>query len=57
MMKSVRSKCFLPVSLLGMPLSISKHSAKSVCISIMSFSPNLQDLPVSWFIQSHTIWA
>ena len=41
MMKSVRSKCVLPVSSFEMPLSISKHSAKSVCISPMAFSSNL----------------
>ena len=57
MMKSVRSKCFLPVTSLEMPLSISRHSAKTVCISLMAFSSNLQDLPVSWFIQSQTMWA
>ena len=57
MMKSVLSKCFLPVRSFDIPLSISKHSAKSVCISPMHFSSSLQDFPVSWFIQSHTIWA
>ena len=51
------SKCFLPVRSFDIPLSISKHSAKSVCISPMHFSSSLQDFPVSWFIQSHTIWA
>ena len=56
-MKSFRSKCFLPVISFEMPLSISRHSAKTVCISLMAFSSNLQDLPVSWFIQSHTMWA
>ena len=57
MMQSVRSKCFLPVISFEVPLSISRHSANSVCISPMSFPFNLQDLPVSWFIQSQTIWA
>lgn len=57
MMKSFRSKCSLPVSFFEMPLCISRHSAKTVCISHMAFSSSLQDLPVSWFIQSQTMWA
>ena len=47
MMKSFRSKCSLPVSFFEMPLCISRHSAKTVCISHMAFSSSLQDLPVS----------
>ena len=57
MMKSVRSRCSLPVTSFDVPLSISRHSAKTVCISLMAFSSSLQDFPVSWFIQSHTICA
>ncbi len=56
-MKSARSRCSFPVCSFELPLSMSRHSAKSVCISLMAFSSSLQDLPVSWFIQSHTIWA
>ena len=50
-------RCSFPVSSFELPLSMSRHSAKSVCISLMAFSSSLQDFPVSWFIQSHTIWA
>ena len=57
MMKSARSRCSFPVCFFELPLSISRHSAKSVCMSLMAFSSSLQDFPVSWFIQSHTIWA
>ena len=57
MMKSVRPRCSLPVTSFDVPLSISRHSAKTVRISLMAFSSSLQDFPVSWFIQSHTICA
>ena len=57
MMKSARSRCSFPVCSFELPLSMSRHSAKSVCMSLMALSSSLQDFPVSWFIQSHTIWA
>ena len=47
MMKSVRSRCSLPVSCFRVPRSISRHSATMSCIRLMSTLPSLQDLPVS----------
>ena len=55
MMKSLRSRCFLPVSALDCPRSIKRMSEAKLCISVISSSFSLQLFPVSWFIQSKTI--
>ena len=57
MMKSLRSRCSLPVSVLDCPRSIRRMSEAKLCISVISSSLSLQLFPVSWFIQSKTIWA
>ncbi len=57
MMKSLRSRCSLPVSVLDCPRSIRRMSEAKLCISVISSSLSLRLFPVSWFIQSKTIWA
>ena len=57
MIKSFRSRCSLPVTAFDCPRSISKMSDARVCICIMSSSLSFRLFPVSWFIQSKTIWA
>ena len=47
----------LPVTAFDCPRSISRMSDAKFCISVISSSLSLRLLPVSWFIQSNTIWA
>ena len=57
MMKSLRSRCSLPVTVFDCPRSIRRMSDARLCISVMSSSLSLRLLPVSWFIQSNTMCA
>ncbi|EJW95365.1 hypothetical protein EVA_16527 [gut metagenome] len=57
MMKSLRSRCSLPVTVLDCPRFIERMSEAKVCISIISLSLSFWLLPVSWFIQSNTMCA
>ena len=57
MMKSLRSRCSLPVTAFDCPRSIRRMSDAKLCISVISSSLSFRLLPVSWFIQSKTICA
>ena len=53
----VRSKCSLPVTAFACPRSIRSILEAKVCMAAISSSLSFLLFPVSWFIQSKTIWA
>ena len=56
MMKSFRSRCSLPVTALSAHVPLAEYREVRVCMVAISSSLSFRLFPVSWFIQSNTIW-